>query len=62
LNEVFGWPKFHEGCWNYREIPVQSREVSILRSGAEENGKIVSDYFAILAIILPLIWLLFCLR
>ena len=26
----------------------------------QKNGKIVSDYFAVLAIILPLIWLLFC--
>jgi len=26
----------------------------------KKNGKIVSDYFAVLSIILPLIWLLFC--
>jgi len=32
-----------------------------LPSGANKNGKIVSDYFTVLAIILPLIWLLFCL-
>jgi len=43
-------------------IPVQLREVSVLPSGAKENGKIVSDYFADLAIISPLIWLLFCLN
>ena len=56
-------PKFDEGCWNYHMIPVHSREVSILPSGANEqqnnsqNGKIVSDYFA--ETILPF-WLLFC--
>jgi len=27
----------------------------------KKNGKIVSDYFAVLAIVLPLIWLLLCL-
>ena len=44
----------HEGCWNYHVIPVQSREVSMLPSGAKENGKIVSDYFSVdLAVILP---------
>jgi len=58
--KFFSWPKFDEGCWNYHVIPVQSSEVSILPSGAKENGQIVSDYFAVLAIILPLIWLLFC--
>jgi len=50
------WPKFGEGCWNYHMIPLHSRAVSILPSGAKNNGKI-----AVLAIILPLIWLLFCL-
>jgi len=59
--KLFSWPKFHEGCWNYRMIPVQSRAVFILPSGAKKNGKIVSDCFPALAIILPLIWLLFCL-
>jgi len=37
-------------------IPIHSRAVFILPSGAKKNGKIVSDYFAVLAIIL----LLFC--
>jgi len=40
--------------------PLHSRAVFILSTGAKKNGKIVSDYFAVLAIILPLIWLLFC--
>jgi len=39
-------------------IPVHSRA---LPSGAKKNDKIVSDYFAVLAITLPLIWLKFCL-
>jgi len=55
------WPKFDEGCWNYHMIPIHSRAVFILPSGAKKNGKIVSDYFAVFAIIFPLIWLLFCL-
>jgi len=55
-NIITVWPKFDEGCWNYH-----MRAVSILPSGAKRNGKIVSDYFAVLAIILPSIWLLFCL-
>jgi len=42
-------------------IPVHSRAVFMLLSGAKNNGKVISDYFAVLAIILPLIWLLFCL-
>ena len=58
LLKLFSWPKFDEGCWNYRMIPVHSRAESILPSRAKKNGKIVSDYFAVLAIILPLIWLL----
>jgi len=41
-------------------IPVHSRAVFILPTGAKKNGIIVSDYFAVLAIIFPLIWLLFC--
>jgi len=41
LNLVFSWPKFDEGCWNYHAIPVQSKEVSSLRSAAIENGKIL---------------------
>jgi len=58
--KLFSWPKFDEGCWNYDMIPVHSRAVSILPSGAKRDGKIVSDYLAILAIILPLIWPLLC--
>jgi len=42
-------------------IPVHSRPVFVLPSEAKKNGKIISDCFAVLAIILPLIWLLFCL-
>jgi len=42
---VFNWPKFDEGCWNYHMIPVHSRAVFILPSGAKKNGKIVLDYF-----------------
>jgi len=61
LLKFFSWPKFNEGCWNYHMIPVHSRSVSILPSRVKKNDEIVSDYFAILAIILPLIWLLFCL-
>jgi len=38
-----------------------SRSMSILPPGAKKNGKIVSDCFALLATILPLIWPLFCL-
>jgi len=47
------------------ELPLDS---SSLKSSVyfairgKKNGKIVSDYFAVLSIILPLIWLLFCLR
>jgi len=61
LNEAFSWPKCDEGCWNYHMIPVHSRAMFILPSGAKENGKIVSDYFAVLVNILPLICSLFCL-
>jgi len=61
LLKSFGWPKLDEGCWNYHMIPVHSRAVSIFPTGAKKNVKIVSDYFAVLAIILPLIWFLFCL-
>jgi len=32
----FSWRKFDEGCWNYHEIPVQSKEVYVLPSGARE--------------------------
>jgi len=42
-------------------IPVHSRAVSILPSGAKTNGKIVLDHFALLATVLPYIWPLFCL-
>jgi len=59
LNEIFSWPKFDESCWNYHIIPVHTRAVSDLPSGAKKNGKIVSDYFAVLDIILPLIRPLF---
>ena len=48
----FSWPKFDEGCWNYHMLPVRSRVVSILPSGTKKNGKIVSDYFAVMGIIL----------
>ena len=57
----FSWPTFDEVCWNYHMIPVHSRAVSYLPSGAKKNGKIVLDYFAFLATILPLIWPLVCL-
>jgi len=55
LNEVFWLAKFDEDCWNYHMIPIHSRAVSILPSETKKNGKIVSYYFAVLAIILPLI-------
>jgi len=45
LLKFFSWPKFDEGCWNYHMIPVHSRAVFILPSGAKKN--------------LPF-WLLFC--
>jgi len=61
LLRFFSLPKFDEGCWNYHIIPVHSRAMSILPSRAKKNGKMVSDYFTVLAIILPLIWLLICL-
>jgi len=57
LLKFFSWPKFDEGCWNYRMIAVHSRAMLILPSGAKKNGKIVSDYSAVLAIILLLICL-----
>jgi len=47
LLKFFGWPKFDEGYWNYHMIPVHSRAVFILPSGAKKNRKIVSDYFAV---------------
>jgi len=58
---IFLIQNIFNGCWNYRMIPVQSRAVSILPSGAKKNGKKVRDYFAVLATILLLIWPLFCL-
>jgi len=61
LLKLFSRPKFDEDCWNYHMIPVDSRAVFILPSGPKKNGKIVSGYFAVLAITLPLILLLFCL-
>jgi len=56
LNELISWPKFDEGCWTYNMIPVHTRAVLILPPGPEKNGKIVLDLFAILTIILQLIW------
>jgi len=56
LLKLFSWPKFDEDCWNDHMIPVHSRAVSILPWVAKKNGKIIWDYFAVLAIILPLIW------
>jgi len=50
----FSWPKSDEGCWNYHMIPVHLA-VSILPLKAKNNGKIVSDYLAVWAIILRLI-------
>jgi len=52
LLKFFCWPKFDEGWWNYL-IPVHSRAMFVLPSGAKNNDKIVSNYFAVLAIILP---------
>jgi len=52
LLKFFSWPNFDQGCWNYHMIPVHSRAVFILPSGANKNGTIVSDYFAF--------WPLFC--
>jgi len=52
LLKFFSWPKFDEGCWNYHMIPVHSRTMSILPSGAKKNG--FGYYFAVdLIIILP---------
>jgi len=62
LLKLFNWPIFDEGCWNCHMIPVHSRAVFILPSRAKKNGKIVWDYFAVLVMIFPLIWLLFCLN
>jgi len=58
--KFFSWPEFDEGCWNYHMIPVHSRAVSILPSGAKTNDTIVSDDFTVLVIILPFIWLIYC--
>jgi len=38
LSKFFSWPKFDEGCWNYHMIPVHSRAVFILPSGAKKNS------------------------
>ena len=59
LFKFFIWRNFDERCWNHQIIPVHSRAVFILPSGAKKNDKIVSEYFAVLDIILPLMWLLF---
>jgi len=56
LLKFFSWPKFDEGCWNFHMIPVHSRVVFISPSRAKIMAKKVSGYFAVLAIILPLIW------
>jgi len=37
----------HGQPWDYHIIPVHSRGVFILLSGAKKNSKIVSDYFAV---------------
>jgi len=61
LNEIFWLGQIR---WRLLEFPNDSsysRAVSILPSGGKNNDKIVSYYFAVLAIILPLIWPLFCL-
>jgi len=51
VSKFFSWPKFDEGCWNYHMIPVHSRTVFILPSGAKNN---FGHYFAVdLVIILP---------
>ena len=42
-------------------ILVHSKAVPILPSGTKKDGKIVLDYFVVLAIILPLVWSSFCL-
>ena len=60
LLKFYSWPKFNEGCWNDHIIPVDSRAVFILPSGAKKNGKIVRDYCIRFETILPLNWLLFC--
>jgi len=52
--KFFAWTKFDEGCWNHLMIPVHSRAVSILPSGAKKNDNV-------LAIILPLICCYFAL-
>jgi len=44
LNEFFSLPKFGGSCWNYHMIPVHSKAVPNLPSGAKKNGKIISDY------------------
>jgi len=37
LLNFFGWPKFDEGCWNYHMIPIHSKAVFILSSGAKKR-------------------------
>jgi len=37
--KFFSWPKFVEGCCNYHMIPVHSRAVTILPSGAKGMTK-----------------------
>jgi len=50
LLKFFSWPKFDEGCWNYHMIPVHSRAMSILPSGAKNSLRLfcrLSCYFAV---------------
>jgi len=61
LSKFFSWLKFD---WRLLELPYDSSSLKgsvnvAIRS--KKNGKIVWDYFAVLAIILLLIWLLLCL-
>jgi len=55
--KFFCWPKIDKGCWNYHMIPVHSRAVFILPSGAKKNHRLFCRfgyYFAVdLVIILP---------
>jgi len=59
--KFFCWPKFVEGCWNCHMIPVYSRAVFILPSGAKKGWQNslrefcrFGHYFAVdLVIILP---------
>jgi len=50
--KFFSWPKFDDGCWNYHMIPVHSRAVFILPSGAKRMAKESQTIFPF--------WPLFC--